>query len=574
MNLDKLEISPLNMRKQVDPADIEERAQSIKVHGLLQNLVAYPDPKKKDHLLVCAGGIRLLALKLLASRGEWEKDLDDGLIRLVSEDEAEEISLVENHNRSTPHPADEFEAFARLVKKGRTPLEVAARFGVEEKHVNRMLKLANVAPALLKIYRENPDVSLDQMMAMTVSSDHKKQLDVWNNARSHWDQQPEHLRSALTATKVALSSKLGKFVGVAAYEAAGGTSEPDLFTEEVYLPDGALVKQIALEKLDKRAQQLLKEGWAWATPRLEFGYQEESKFRTAQREYKGGKQEPWSDKVKSYAGAVVTIGHGGKLEATLGLYRPGDEKKAVSKTAADKKANGNVLPDAKPKKPAATGFTFAAIQRLQGFRTAVLRNELAVQPRVMIAALAADMAKRDLLRKYNESQLVHVGRHNWPNDKNVTAGIDAAEEQVDAFDALEEEWQMKLSAAKGDLFEWLLAQPEAVTLLLLSFLSARALVAAQTGDLKKDAGYAFQHTAGVDMTLHWKPTIAWLETLTKGVILQILGAFYSKKELEPVAKLGKGDLNKRAEQLLEGKGYLPAPLRPKGFNAVWGKKAP
>ncbi|MGH8028040.1 MAG: ParB/RepB/Spo0J family partition protein [Pseudoxanthomonas sp.] len=585
MNINELSISPLNARKTVYPTDpgeqerIRSLADSIKTQGLLQNLVAYKDPEKTGYL-VCAGGRRLQALQLLVAEGARDADLPVPMLE-VDIEEAEEISLAENYHREPMHPADEFDAFNHLAKKGRTTLEVAARFGVDELHVKRMLKLANLAPDILHSFREDAEMTLDQVMALTVSTDHEKQLKVWNNARGAWQREPDELRKALTAGKVAATSGIGKFVGIEAYVAAGGLPEADLFSENTYLPDVALVNELALAKLEKRAVQLRKQGWSWVEVRPEFGHNDERKFKTAHREWKGGKEEPWSDKIKGYAGVVVSINHHtGKMATTEGLYRAGDDK-AVTKTKTGKDGKKETV----KVKPPSTDLTFAAVQRLQGFRNSVLRSQLVgpgVDTHVMLAAMAADWVRHELsalkgmLRNVAHfDRIVWVGNGNVPHDKNVRAGEELAEEAEEAFTTIHNEWLKRLSAVKGDLFEWLLAQPATVTHELLAFMASRALHAAQTQYSKDvDRGQGLLSASGIDMTSHWKPDVEWIASIQKAAVLQILSAFYDKKALQGLDKLKRDELDKRAAAMLEGKGYLPAPLRPKDFKAAWAKKAP
>lgn len=571
ISLRLLSLSPLNVRKTTDEKALAKLAANIEQNGLLQNLVVYKDPKNKDGYLVVAGGRRLAALRMA--------NADAGLLipcKVVSMEEAEEISLAENYHREPMHPADEFEAFQHLVTKNkRTPLEVAQRFGVDELHVKRMLKLANVSPAILKMFRENDAMTLDQVMALAVTDDHDRQLKVWNGARSHWQQEPKALRDAMTAGRISTKTNLGKFVGVEAYEAAGGAPESDLFSDEVFLPDAGLVNKLASEKLEKRAAQLRKQGWSWVEVHSNFSYEDKRKFKQAEREYKGGKQLPWSDKVKGYAGAVVSVdSHNGKISVDEGLYRRGDEKVVVKESkGTDGKVKKTVV------KPASTELTFAAIQRLQGFRNAVLRNELTSENQstdIMLARLAADWARHELLHDYNHfDRVVWVSRGNVPHDKNIRAGEELAVKAETEYEAQEQEWCKRLSAVKGGLFEWLLTKNKDLTTELLCYLASRSMLAAQTQYSKdQDAGASLLDAAQIDMTEHWQPTVEWLSSIQKGPILQILSAFYDKKAMQGLDKLKKGDLDVRAAAMLEGKGYLPAPLRRKGLTAAWAKKAP
>jgi ParB family chromosome partitioning protein len=72
------------------------------------------------------------------------------------------------------HPADQFDAFRSLIDQGMGVEDVAARFGVTPTTVRQRLKLANVAPRLLELYRAD-EINLDQLMALAVTDDHGEQ---------------------------------------------------------------------------------------------------------------------------------------------------------------------------------------------------------------------------------------------------------------------------------------------------------------------------------------------------------------------------------------------------------------
>lgn len=78
-------------------------------------------------------------------------------------------------------------------------------------------------------------------------------------------QRPEAIRDALTEKHIAADSELARFVGLAAYEAAGGAVLRDLFDTDSagWLTDRDLVDQLAAEKLEAAAATLRGEGWKW-----------------------------------------------------------------------------------------------------------------------------------------------------------------------------------------------------------------------------------------------------------------------------------------------------------------------
>ena len=272
ISLDKLVPSPTNVRKTPPSAaeDAELKA-SIRARGLKQNLVVHPAAGEKGVHAVTAGGRRFKALQELAAEGVIPADFR--VPCLVEESEAAlETSLMENRIRAALSPADEFVAMAALIDGGETVEAIATRFGVSERHVRQRLRLGKLAPELLDAYR-NGDISLDVVTAFTLGADHQVQLAVWHQLKDNSYIAPYSVRRLLTQTAIPVDSDLGLFVGSAAYEAAGGTVTRDLFStdDEGFMDDAALVRRLALEKLEQKAIEL-RSSWAWTRAMLDPEY--------------------------------------------------------------------------------------------------------------------------------------------------------------------------------------------------------------------------------------------------------------------------------------------------------------
>lgn len=171
--------SALNVRKQApDAAKLAELAESIKAVGVLQNLVAFT--QTDGVLAVAAGGRRLAALQQLLA----EKDIDNDYlvpVKVVSEDMAVTLSLTENSHREDMHPADQIRAFMALSESGKTAAQIGSVLGYTTRHVQKCLRLAGMAPALLEALSTDV-INLDQLQALSASEDHQRQLNVWQNA--------------------------------------------------------------------------------------------------------------------------------------------------------------------------------------------------------------------------------------------------------------------------------------------------------------------------------------------------------------------------------------------------------
>ncbi len=274
--LDKLVLSQSNVRQVKAGVSIEELAEDIARRTLLQGLTvrAVLDVNGGETGIydVPAGGRRLRALQLLASQKRLAADAPIPCV-IRNEGLAEEDSLAENVQRAPLHPLDQFRAFQTLREKGKSEEEIAAAFFVTPSVVRQRLKLASVAPALLDLYAEDA-MSLEQLMAFTVNGDHQRQTDVWAALRNGYNREPYHIRRMLTEGAVRAGDKRARFVGVDAYEAAGGVVLRDLFAgaDDFWLQDAGLLNRLVAERLDEKAAKIRAEGWKWVETAVDFPY--------------------------------------------------------------------------------------------------------------------------------------------------------------------------------------------------------------------------------------------------------------------------------------------------------------
>ena len=134
-------------------------------------------------------------------------------------------------HRENLHPLDQFRAFLTLRDKGQTEEEIAAAFFVSVNVVKQRLKLAAISPKLLDAYAED-GMTLDQLMAYTVTADHQRQEDVFERLKTSYEKSPYAIRRLLTEGAVRASDKRAQFVGVDAYVEAGGIVLRDLFEDD------------------------------------------------------------------------------------------------------------------------------------------------------------------------------------------------------------------------------------------------------------------------------------------------------------------------------------------------------
>jgi hypothetical protein len=143
-----------------------------------------------------------------------------------------------------------------LRQKGQSEEEIAAAFFVGVNVVKQRLRLAAVSEKLLDIYAED-GMSLDQLMAFTVTNDHARQEQVWEALQRSYSQEPYQIRRMLTERTVRASDRRALFVGIDAYEQAGGIVMRDLFQQDDggWLENVALLDALVAEKLRPRRRR-------------------------------------------------------------------------------------------------------------------------------------------------------------------------------------------------------------------------------------------------------------------------------------------------------------------------------
>ncbi|NKJ02450.1 ParB/RepB/Spo0J family partition protein [Novosphingobium sp. SG707] len=224
--------SPVNVRKRTDPRADAELEASIASHGLLQNLVAVPVARKKGQYRITAGGRRLDAIHRLIEKSLLPADYEVPVQILSNAKDGREISLAENFDRLQMNPAEECRAFRDLLEvEGRTPAEIAKRFGIEERFVLGRLRLANLAEPIFDAL-EGDEITLDIAKAYATTADTGRQTAVWELLRNSYSRDNvNEIRRSLNGYSYRASDPKALLVGRDAYIAAGGRVEDaDLFS--------------------------------------------------------------------------------------------------------------------------------------------------------------------------------------------------------------------------------------------------------------------------------------------------------------------------------------------------------
>lgn len=597
--------SPFNVRSQRNEDSIKPLAASILTHRLIHNLVVHPLPggkKKKPGFGVADGERRRSALALLHKDGKIEADY---LVpcRVITVDDAVALSLAANVEREAMHPADELAGFLALHNAGKSAEEIAATYGVTPAVVTRRLKLANVAPRFFQMFREDK-LSIEQMMALAQTDDHAKQEKVWNSLPTY-DRDAHSLRAALTKDEIdAKRDRLARYVGLKAYEKAGGAVRRDLFSDDNdgYLQDAALLHQLAQEKLTRKQAEVAKEGWSWTETRLKFDYSDRSAFarvpnvrreptkaeakQLAKLEARvAALEEPDSNALDdeqqdelyelqeekqelearllvpdpegmTYAGAIITIDHHGQAEVFRGLVRPEDRKRITRdshQTSHDLLDDGV---DGCTEQPRGE-FSEKLTRNLTAHVTSALQVGVARNPTVALAAILYPLVTRVLdIDRYGEC-ITHV----TPTQTrlNIAAPSIGETKAFGELQALTDSWRARVPSE--NVLDWLLQQSQADLLELLALCTAHSVDCIDGHGVSDDAKSLAKATR-LDMAEWWQATSeSFLTHVPKATIVQAVTEARSADVAAPLATLKKGDAVAAAVELLRDSRWVPSVMR-------------
>jgi ParB family chromosome partitioning protein len=629
----RLVLSQANVRRIKAGVSIEELAEDIARRTLLQSLTVRPvldDGGAETGMFeIPAGGRRYRALELLVKQKQLGRTTPIPCI-VRTEGLAEEDSLAENVQRAPLHPLDQFRAFQSLREKGRSEEEIAATFFVSVQVVKQRLKIAAVSPRLLEVYAED-GMTLDQLMAFTVNPNHERQEQVWEATQRSHNKESYYLKRFLTEGAVRASDKRAQFVGIEAYEAAGGVVMRDLFQQDDggWLQDPVLLDRLVTQRLEREAQAVRAEGWKWLEIATDFPYGHTHGLRhitgeavvmtddeiasadALRAEYERLEQAhadldelpgdvdqrlgeietalaALDDRPVRYdpeeivrAGAFVSIDTSGGLRIERAYVRPEDEP-AVLPSDSTGEAADSIAAEAETKEVVETvgrgspehhdepeeddgvkPIPDRLMTELTAYRTLALRDTLAQDPDVAhLAALHAFCLK--LFYRYALETCVEVEVKSCVFGSQAPGLNDTA--IAKAVDERHRRWSEQLPREAGDLWDALMAFDADSRDALFAHCVAMSINAVHEPWNRRPRALAhadrIAEAIGLDVAAAgWSPTVGnYLGRVTKARILQAVREAKGEHAAQHLDHLKKGEMAERAQELLEGYGWLPEPL--------------
>ena len=165
----KVEPNPDQPRKEFDPEELENLAESIRVHGLIQPLTVREMPT--GYYQIIAGERRWRAARLAK--------LSEVPVVVIDADDrkAMELALIENLQRQDLNPVEEALGYKTLMEDyGLTQEEAAARVGKSRPAVTNALRLLGLNPEVLELVRTG-SLTAGHARAIAGLKSEKKQLE-------------------------------------------------------------------------------------------------------------------------------------------------------------------------------------------------------------------------------------------------------------------------------------------------------------------------------------------------------------------------------------------------------------
>ncbi len=159
--------NPNQPRKSFDSESLQELADSIRVHGLIQPIIVN---KMDDGYLIIAGERRYRACKMLGL------EEIDAIVKNYSDRQIAEISIIENLQREDLNPIEIAKSLQKLMQEYNiTQEQVAARIGKNRSSIANYVRLLTLYPEVIDLV-EKGKISHGHAKCLVAVTDYPTQL--------------------------------------------------------------------------------------------------------------------------------------------------------------------------------------------------------------------------------------------------------------------------------------------------------------------------------------------------------------------------------------------------------------
>jgi len=436
-----------------------------------------------------AGRRRYYALLKVAEETGKKLKAPCGILETDDDAVAIEASLIENLARLPATELEQFAAFKKLKITGRSVPEIANHFGVTELKVKRILALANLKPAILKMYGADeidvPDIRLLTMASKSKQAEWLKLAkdDEQNTPRRGW------LKEWIVGAEQ-ISTEYALF-DVKDYKGAILT---DLFGENEYFADPDKFWTLQNAKVAEAIAEFEAEGWQ--VELMERGQSFHSWSYTKQPKEAGGK-------------VFISVGTDGEVTTNTGYLTNEDAKKIQAILTGDDESDSKKKPTQKPE------MSGPLKEYVTLNRHSAIRAELLKHPKVAMRLTVAHMlvgsrrwsVEAQATKSRKESTAISVaGSHG----ATIFEGERQAIYELVGLTQFNSPYSPRKRLAEGELtpvFARLLELDDATVMRVMAFAMAESLQADEA------VVEAITYIVPVDMAALWEPDDAFFNIL-------------------------------------------------------------
>lgn len=158
IDLELIEAGTFQPRNIFDENDLNELAESIKEHGVLQPIILR---KKTDNKFEIIAGERRFRASKIAKLKEIP-----AIIKKFSDHTALEVAIIENIQRADLAVTEEAMGYKKLIEKfSYTHEAIAKKVGKSRSHINNLLRILNL-PVKVRAFLENNQISMGHARAI------------------------------------------------------------------------------------------------------------------------------------------------------------------------------------------------------------------------------------------------------------------------------------------------------------------------------------------------------------------------------------------------------------------------
>lgn len=167
IDIDKIYTNPNQPRKVFDKESLNELAESIKIHGLIQPIIVN---KMSDGYMIIAGERRFRASKICGL-----KEID-AIVKEYTNKQVAEIAIIENLQREDLNPVEVAKGIKQLMEEyGLTQEKVSERLGKSRSAIANSLRILTLYPEVLDLV-EKGKVSFGHAKVLAAITDYATQI--------------------------------------------------------------------------------------------------------------------------------------------------------------------------------------------------------------------------------------------------------------------------------------------------------------------------------------------------------------------------------------------------------------